>query len=291
MENITIETLRVIDELLSGKSAYAIAAKELTTVSNITRRIRVMEKKLDCSLFRNVKGHGLQPTELALSLKQQIENILTNYDSMLLAISDRKDKSEVNMPRFPLSMYHTWSETIFKARKPLLMGSFKSVNIEPENLESALLDDTIQFAIISLPRKSDNLIAIPISQDQPAVIVENKHPLANHTGVTCDDLQNHDLLAGLDSVMYRRKMKMMKNNAFSKLTINDNAYDFVDLFQNDLMPREVVLFSFIDPAKHGRNDFKPIPITDLPANELCLCTTKKHENHPMFADLVKIIVR
>lgn len=291
MENVTIETLRTINELLSGKSAYKIATKRFTTVSNITRKIKILEKKWDCSLFENVNGHGLQPTELALSLKQQIENILADYDSLVSMISDRKDNHLISIPGFPLSMYHTRSETVFNARKFILLGPFKSVNIEIENLESGLLDDTIQFAIISLPRKSDDIITIPISQDQPAIIVESNHPLANRMCVTCDDLKHYDLLAGLDSLMYRRKMLVMKNNAFYKLTINDNAYDFVGLFQNSMIPKEVVLFSFIDPIKHGTNDFKSISITDLPANELCLCTIKKYANHPMFTDLTKLILK
>ncbi len=166
MEILTLKTFKaVVDE-----GGIKGAADKLHTVqSNITNRIKKLERELDTKLF-NLIGRKLQLTPSGQNLYEYANQIIQLECKAISAILHDKGSYElrVGMP-----------ETFAAVHMPLALKNLKKNHAEirtkihtdtSDRLVAAVLNNKVDCAALGNAPKHKNLIAFPIFQEELVVV-------------------------------------------------------------------------------------------------------------------------
>jgi DNA-binding transcriptional LysR family regulator len=166
MEILTLKTFKaVIDE-----GGIKGAADKLHTVqSNITNRIKKLERELDTKLF-NLVGRKLQLTLSGQQLCEYADQILQlEYQATSTILSDKGSyELRVGMP-----------ETFAAVHMPLALKQLKQNHPEirtkiytdtSDRLVFAVLDNKVDCAALGNAPKHENLVVIPIVQEELVIV-------------------------------------------------------------------------------------------------------------------------
>ncbi|SIS56136.1 LysR family transcriptional regulator [Neptunomonas antarctica] len=166
MEILTLKTFKaVVDE-----GGIKGAADKLHTVqSNITNRIKKLENELDTKLF-NLVGRKLQLTQSGQQLCEYANQILQLEYQATSAITRDKGRYElrVGMP-----------ETFAAVHMPLALKQLKQNHPEirtkiytdtSDRLVFAVLDNKVDCAALGNAPKHENLVVIPIVQEELVIV-------------------------------------------------------------------------------------------------------------------------
>lgn len=173
MEILTLKTFKaVVDE-----GGVKGAADKLHTVqSNITNRIKKLERELDTKLF-NLVGRKLQLTSSGQHLCEYANQIIALERQAISAILHDKGSYElrVGMP-----------ETFAAVHMPLALKKLKKDHAEirtkiytdtSDRLVAAVLNNKVDCAALGNPPKHKSLLAFPIFQEELVLVtpIEDGH--------------------------------------------------------------------------------------------------------------------
>ena len=173
MEILTLKTFKAVVDEGGIKGA---ADKQHTVQSNITNRVKKLERELDTKLF-NLIGRKLQLTPSGQHLYEYACQIIQLESQAISAILHDKGSYElrVGMP-----------ETFAAVHMPLALKNLKKNHAEirtkiytntSERLVSAVLNNKVDCAALGNAPKHKNLIAFPIFQEELVIVtpIEGVH--------------------------------------------------------------------------------------------------------------------
>lgn len=166
MEILTLKTFKAVVDEGGIKGA---ADKQHTVQSNITNRVKKLERELDTKLF-NLIGRKLQLTPSGQHLYEYACQIIQLESQAISAILHDKGSYElrVGMP-----------ETFAAVHMPLALKNLKKNHAEirtkiytntSERLVSAVLNNKVDCAALGNAPKHKNLIAFPIFQEELVIV-------------------------------------------------------------------------------------------------------------------------
>lgn len=187
-----LETFVQVARLSSFSRA---AEKRFRTQPAISAQIRALEGEIGARLFDRLGGK-VTITAAGKAFLKYAEDALEARRTVLTAIaeSERVPRGELVVGANEATCLHILPEVFshFKKQYPDV-----SVNIQrterPKILES-VIDNTVDFGVVSMPVDDNRLTVVPIHRDHLVVISSPGHPLAKLSAVAAADAARFPLL-------------------------------------------------------------------------------------------------
>ncbi len=213
----TLDQLRILKAIVHEGSFKKAAESLYVTQPAISLQVQNLEKQLEIAIFDR-GGRKAQLTEGGKLLLDYCEKILSLCDETCGAIEDLH-----NLKGGTLIIGA--SQTTGTYLMPRMIGMFRqkfpdvSVQLQVHSTRRtgwSVANGQVDLAIIGgqLPSELENLLEItPYANDELALILSQKHPLARLKGLTKEDLYRLDFVT-LDSQSTTRKVvdKLLKNS-------------------------------------------------------------------------------
>ena len=198
-------------------SSFSRAAeKRFRTQPAISSQIRALEEEVKAKLLDR-SGGKVSLTAPGKIFLRYVEDAIEARKNMVTALAEveRVPRGEIVVGANEGTCLHILPEVFaeFKRNYPDV-----AVNIRRSDYAKILesvIDNSVDFGVVSLPVKDARLTVVPIHRDELVVIVPPHHPIADVKSVTIEDASNYPLVlpkAGhtrdaLDELFYERKLK------------------------------------------------------------------------------------
>jgi LysR family transcriptional regulator, low CO2-responsive transcriptional regulator len=208
-----LETFLEVARLSSFSRA---AEKRFRTQPAISSQIRALEEEVGAKLLDR-SGGKVSLTAPGKIFLRYVEDSLEARKAMMTALAEaeRVPRGEIVVGANEGTCLHILPEVFaeFKRNYPDV-----AVNIRRSDYAKILesvIDNSVDFGVVSLPVKDARLTVVPIHQDELVVIVPPHHPIADVKSVTIEDASNYPLVLpkgghtrdALDKLFYERKLK------------------------------------------------------------------------------------
>ena len=203
-------------EVARHSSFSRAAEKRFRTQPAISSQIRALEEEVRARLFDRsggkvaltVAGKAFQKyAEAALEARR---NIITTLGEM-----DRVPRGEIVVGANEGTCLHILPEVFanFKKQYPDVSVSIKRADYS-KVLES-VIDNSVDFGVVSLPITDTRLTAVPIHKDELVLIAPPRHPLSKLKAATAADIAQYPLVMpkvghtrdALDELFHEHKLK------------------------------------------------------------------------------------
>jgi len=210
------DQLETFFEVARHASFSRAAEKRFRTQPAISSQIRGIEEEVGAKLFDR-SGGKVSLTAAGKAFLKYVEETLSDRKAMLVAIAEmeRVPRGEIIVGANEGTCLHIL---------PYVFADFKkqypdvSVNIKRADyakiLES-IIDNSVDFGVVSLPISDNRLTVVPIHRDVLVVIAAPQHPLARMKSVPIAEAARYPLLlpkAGhtrdaLEDIFFERRLK------------------------------------------------------------------------------------
>lgn len=228
-----IRQLEILDMLVSQKSFQKAARHCFVSTSTLTRQITALETELGFPLFER-SAAGVALTEQGRVFYRETRGILQLYES---AVSNAR-KAQKNQRNIRVAVYGYTRNRItriceeLKAHDENLSFSFVSCRVG-ESL-SALLKHRIDVSLLADIQDADErFFTVPYFQCHNAVVVSDRHPLADRESVSLQELDGQTILIGVQQ-MGRKNYRSLKKQ-FDEYCPNSRLLDYQQPEQADAM--------------------------------------------------------
>lgn len=253
MELVNLKTLIAIVE----KGGVCKAAKRLKTVqSNITARIRKLEKELDISIFTTA-GRSLQLTIAGQILYEEAKKIVKLEKDAIQRINQFKgsDKLRVGLPSSFPALDIPGALISMQKENPNLTYELKTGS--HEKLTKLLLNDHIDCALLFNPEKNKELISTPIYQDKLILVKPKINNASSFFLLHSDDCIFRE------SILSRHLNTKHCNDEIMIISNTKDILDFVSsgLGYTVLSKRVLKEYNNTDLLNICDSEFKPLDIS------------------------------
>ena len=183
---------------LAASLNYSSTAKRLNIAqSTLSKHIAALEKELDTRLFVR-DSHSVRLTGAGRAFSERIAVVLADYDCALDAIADVKASinSTLDIGFIMAAPQRLIADAcrLFKQRQPGVRLNVYSM--EPEEVIDAVRKGKIDLGITMLLVDSvpADVVFNIAEREQYGALVDNRHPLASRSEITCADLLGERLL-------------------------------------------------------------------------------------------------
>jgi len=189
------DQIRTIIEIAKHNSFSRAAEHLYRTQPAISKQVRSLEQELGQRLFdrtgkqveltpagRILLEHCLQLAELRRQAHEAIEK-LRHVPRGRLAVGANEATSLYVLPPVFTEFRRRYPEVRVRIHRNFT-----------RKLVERVLNNTLDFAVVSLPVEEKELTVLPVFRDELAVIVPPKHPLAAQRSVTIEQLAEHRLI-------------------------------------------------------------------------------------------------
>ncbi|MBB1246960.1 LysR family transcriptional regulator [Streptomyces durbertensis] len=201
--------LRTFQEVVRTGS-YSAAARSLGyTQPAITQQMKALERELGTALFVRV-GRGLRLTEAGETLSRHATTIL---DTMTVARQQMAARTRLATGRVRLCAFPSANATLVPGTLSALARQHPGVDVElseeepPESLTRVVRGECDVALAFTYPGTSgggdastaavpEELVEIPLLEDQLVVLLPHVHPLSRRRTVTLTDLAGERWIAG-----------------------------------------------------------------------------------------------
>lgn len=275
---VTIETLKILKEIIEGKSATQIASEySYAGTSPITRRVTQACEEMGVSFFEKRKRGDLIPTEEAKEKLDVLKQLLACYEK--LCMHERKDT--IVIPHSVFSLFIPRLQLFYT--NVLRKIPYRQINVQimQTEAEAKLLNNEIDFAFLAEPSEPQRYNMILFMRTSMYIMAPPDHPLAAKKEVNLIDLEKYPLICSHAYAGYLKKLENHEPEIFRKLNIRmvQAPINAVNLESN-----EIVLgsnFSF-DAAI---NFLHTVKIIGLPERDWYFCTLRERENEKVIWEL------
>ena len=208
-----LETFLEVARLSSFSRA---AEKRFRTQPAISSQIRLLEDEVGAKLLDR-SGGKVSITSSGKLFQKYAEDTLDGRKTVLVAIAETE-----RVPRGALMVganegtcLHILPEVFaeFKKQYPDVAVNIKRSDYA--RILECVIDNSVDFGVISLPIRDPRLTVLPIHRDELVVIAPPKHPLAKLKSATVGEVAKYPLVVpklghtrdGLDSLFSERKLK------------------------------------------------------------------------------------
>lgn len=209
-----LETFLEVARLSSFSRA---AEKRFRTQPAISAQIRGIEEEVGAKLLDR-SGGKVSLTAAGKVFQQYAEQTLQARKAVITALAEmeRVPRGEIVVGANEGTCLYILPE-VFAEFKKLYPGVSVNINrLESVRILEAVIDNTVDFGVVSLPVNDTRLTVVPIHRDELVVIVPPRHPLAKSKTVSIADASKYPLLLpergrtrdALEQLFHDRKLKL-----------------------------------------------------------------------------------
>ena len=173
-------TLKVLIGLFEYKNGSVVAEKLNSTQPKVSRALSNMREVIHNELFIR-QQYGLQPNAMAEHLYPLAKNIVCAYDKMAIAAKTQPEQHQTLHIAAPEQMSNFILQSIEQASE--ILGVSHTVDVRPwaDSVEQQIAQGKLDYAISSLPFKSDNIINNKLGDIEFWFLaVRKNHPILQH---------------------------------------------------------------------------------------------------------------
>lgn len=174
-----IRQLKYFDSLVRNKKFTKAAEELFISQPSLTNMIKKLEKELGFKLFERTtrEVHLTEPGEL---FYKRTQNILHVHDLTLKEMDEIRQMGKGEIIIGVIESSNFWLPKVvkkFAEKYPDLRIRFKNI-IRWKEVEEALINYNIHFAITTHETNNPNLVYYCLYQEEFIVLVPEKHPLS-----------------------------------------------------------------------------------------------------------------
>ena len=192
---MNLDQLRTFREVAVHRSFTLAAEKLFRTQPAISTQVRMLEEELGERLFDRI-GKKIFLTQAGEILLTYAERMLRLHDEAKLAVSELnatpKGKLLIGANEATCIYILPTVFTLYKQRCPEVQISIYR-NFSKKVLEK-ILENQLDFGIVTLPVVNKDLVTIPISEDELWLITSPSHPLASRSAVGLAEMINYPMI-------------------------------------------------------------------------------------------------
>jgi DNA-binding transcriptional LysR family regulator len=192
---MNLDQLRNFHEVAVHRSFTLAAEKLFRTQPAISTQVRMLEEELGERLFDRI-GKKVFLTQAGEILLSYAERMLRLHDEAKLAVSELNatPKGRLLIGANEATCIYILPRvfTLYKQRCPEVQISIYR-NFSKKVLEK-ILENQLDFGIVTLPVVCKDLVTIPISEDELWLITSPGHPLASHSAVGLAEMVGYPMI-------------------------------------------------------------------------------------------------
>ena len=189
------DQLETFLEVARHSSFSRAAEKRFRTQPAISAQIRALEEEVGAKLFDR-SGGKVALTAAGKAFQKYAEETLERRRAMLTALAEmeRVPRGEIVVGANEATCLHILPE-VFAEFKKQYPGVAVSVNrAERAKILESIIDNSVDFAVVSLPVQDNRMTVVPIHRDELLIIAPPAHPLARLKAAAIADVVKFPLL-------------------------------------------------------------------------------------------------
>jgi DNA-binding transcriptional LysR family regulator len=209
-----LETFLEVARLSSFSRA---AEKRFRTQPAISAQIRALEEEVGARLLDR-SGGKVSITAAGKAFQKYAEETLQARRGVITAIAEmeRIPRGEIVVGANEGTCLHILPEVFSEFKKQYSGVSVNINRLESAGILESVIDNSVDFGIVSLPVNDTRLTVVPIHRDELVIIAPPKHPLAKSKSVTIADAAKYPLLVpeaghtrdAIEQLFHERKLKL-----------------------------------------------------------------------------------
>jgi DNA-binding transcriptional LysR family regulator len=210
------DQLETFIEVARLSSFSRAAEKRFRTQPAISSQIRSLEEEVGAKLLDR-SGGKVSLTASGKLFVRFAEDTLAARKAVVTAIAEteRVPRGEIVVGANEGTCLHVLPEVFahFKKQYPDVSVSIKRADYA--RILESVIDNSVDFGVVSLPVNDTRLTAVPIHKDELVLIVPPKHPLAKLKSASAAEIAQYPLVVpkvghtrdALDELLHRHKLK------------------------------------------------------------------------------------
>jgi DNA-binding transcriptional LysR family regulator len=210
------DQLETFLEVARHASFSRAAEKRFRTQPAISAQIRGLEEEVGAQLFDR-SGGKVSLTAAGKEFHKYVEEALESRKQMLtqLAEMQRIPGGEIVVGANEGTCLYVLPEVFAEFKKQYVGVAVNISRAESTRILESVIDNSVDFGVVSLPVSDNRLTVVPIHRDELVVIAAPRHPLARMKSVPIAEAARHPLLlpkAGhtrdaLEDIFFERRLK------------------------------------------------------------------------------------
>lgn len=238
---------------------YTRAAEKLSlTQPAVSQHIKQLERELNATIFDRT-GSKIRPTAEGKLIIQYAERVVSLYETLLRALSDRKH----TIDRLRVGVTHTSESNIVSEvlAKYTEQNDNMKITIQTDTINSLydmLKTYKIDIAIVEGGVTDPSINSIMLDTDCLVLAVSNDHPLAKKHSVTVDELKRERMILRLPNSGTRNlfaahlESRGMSVDDFNVVLEVDNIATIKDLIRRNYGVSILARSACMDELKKGK---------------------------------------
>jgi DNA-binding transcriptional LysR family regulator len=209
-----LETFLEVARLSSFSRA---AEKRFRTQPAISAQIRALEEEIGARLLDR-SGGKVSLTAAGKAFQKYAEDTIQARRGIITAMAEmeRIPRGEIVVGANEGTCLHILPEVFSEFKKQYAGVSVNINRLESAGILESIIDNSVDFGIVSLPVNDARLTVVPIHRDELVIITPPKHPLAKSKSVTIADSAKYSLLVpetghtrdAIEQLFHERKLKL-----------------------------------------------------------------------------------
>jgi DNA-binding transcriptional LysR family regulator len=189
------DQLETFLEVARHASFSRAAEKRFRTQPAISAQIRALEEEVGARLFDR-SGGRVALTAPGKVFQRYSEEALESRRAALAAVGEmeRVPRGEIVVGANEATCLHILPEVFADFKKQYASVAVSIHRSERARIMEAIIENSVDFGVVSLPVADNRLTVVPIHRDELVVIVPPRHPLAKRKAVAMADVVKYPLL-------------------------------------------------------------------------------------------------
>lgn len=208
-----LETFLEVARLSSFSRA---AEKRFRTQPAISAQIRALEEEVGARLLDR-SGGRVALTAAGKVFQRYAEEALESRRAALASVGEmeRVPRGEIVVGANEATCLHILPEVFAEFKKQYASVAVSIHRSERARIMEAIIDNSVDFGVVSLPVADNRLTVVPIHRDELVVIAPPRHPLAKLKSATVADVVKYPLLLpkvgrtrdAIENLFHERRLK------------------------------------------------------------------------------------
>jgi len=189
------DQLETFLEVARHTSFSRAAEKRFRTQPAISAQIRALEEEVGARLFDR-SGGRVALTAAGKVFQRYAEEALESRRAALAAVGEmeRIPRGEIVVGANEATCLHILPEVFAEFKKQYASVAVSIHRSERARIMEAIIENSVDFGVVSLPVADNRLTVVPIHRDELVVIAPPRHPLAKLKAAAVADVVKYPLL-------------------------------------------------------------------------------------------------
>lgn len=189
------DQLETFLEVARHTSFSRAAEKRFRTQPAISAQIRALEEEVGARLFDR-SGGRVALTAAGKVFQRYAEEALESRRAALAAVGEmeRIPRGELVVGANEATCLHILPEVFAEFKKQYASVAVSIHRSERARIMEAIIENSVDFGVVSLPVSDNRLTVVPIHRDELVVIAPPRHPLAKLKAAAMADVVKYPLL-------------------------------------------------------------------------------------------------